>query len=144
MPRSLDPWAEIRDRLLAGRMSGAEVAKALVETGDYAGAADAWTHEADHPDGAGIQPGDVAELSTPLGVLTGIVVDVFEDAGNISVRLLDEVTDPDGMTLQVGTERTFGFDTVIGWATPPAAEPSSQSGDLVRGALAPYLQPIGV
>ena len=50
-----NPWAEIRDRLLTGQMTGTEVAKALADTADYAGAADAWTYESEHPDGQALQ-----------------------------------------------------------------------------------------
>jgi hypothetical protein len=145
-------WAEVRDRLRAGTMTPAEltktiggkgptatltdlfkgaaqapeVAKTLAERGDLAGAATAWEFADEHPAGDAIRPGDVAELDTPLGQVVGIVNQIFETSGQVSVRLLEEleVADSAGTTtLPVGTERTFALDTVVGFAHPVPAEP---------------------
>jgi hypothetical protein len=125
---------ELHRRLVLGQLPASAVAKAAADAGQYEVATDAWDFASSHPDGQGLQAGDVAELDTPLGQVVGLVVEVFEDAGQVSVRLLDDVTAPE-MTLPAGTERTFSLDTVIAWATPPRAAVDPMPGDLVNSAL---------
>jgi hypothetical protein len=151
----MSTWAEVRDRLIAGEMTGLEVtkanthsrlrtnlvsgqhtpeaiAKAAAHAGEYDLAAEAWTFADQHPHG-GIREGDVAEVESPNGPIVGIVTGVHEDAGQVSLRHLEEIRDADGTTWPVGYQSTHPLSAVISFATPAPAEPAP--GDLVNTAL---------
>jgi hypothetical protein len=107
-------WRQIRDELIAKDTSPAS---ALV--GSLAQPA-ATTVAAEAPAAApplevlpeDVKVGDTVSADGALGFVQGLVVGVFPDAGQVSIRHLDEVKTEDGTVYPEGTERTYPMSSV--------------------------------